>query len=136
MVNGSGIDTRSLRHWAGFVFSGGTAFLVDSGTTAAFVHFAGLDRLSARVIGIAVAMVVAWLLHRRVTFNVSAPRSLNEFARFAVVALSANAVNFAVYAGLLHAFPAMHYLIALVIATGVATALSYLGFRFGVFRRP
>lgn len=133
---GGGADLRSLRHWGGFLFSGGTAFLVDAGTTTLLVHFAGLDRFLARIIGIAVAMVVAWLMHRRVTFNVSAPRSLAEFLRFAVVALSANALNFAIYSLLLIVFPAIHYLVAIVIATGVATVFSYVGFRLGVFRRP
>jgi putative flippase GtrA len=74
-------------------------------------------------------------MHRRVTFNVSAPRSLREFLRFAGVALTANALNFAIYSLLLIALPHLNYLVALVIATAVATAFSYLGFRFGVFRR-
>jgi putative flippase GtrA len=124
-----------LRHWGGFVFSGGTAFLVDAGLTFVFVHFVGLDRFLARALAIAIAMVVAWLMHRRVTFNVSAPRSLREFLRFAGVALTANALNFAIYSLLLIALPHLNYLVALVIATAVATAFSYLGFRFGVFRR-
>lgn len=130
-----GAELRSLRHWGGFIFSGGTAFLVDAGTTALLVHFAGLDRFLARIIGIGVAMVVAWLMHRRVTFNVSTPRSLAEFLRFSTVALAANALNFAIYSLLLIAFPAIHYLVAIVIATGIATVFSYLGFRLGVFRR-
>jgi putative flippase GtrA len=128
-------ELRSPRHWGGFILSGGTAFLVDAGTTAVFVHFIGLDRYLARIIGIAVAMVVAWLMHRRVTFNVTAPRSLAEFLRFSAVALTANALNFAIYSLLLLALPQVHYIVAIVIATGIATAFSYLGFRLGVFRR-
>ena len=128
-------ELRSLRHWGGFLFSGGTAFLVDAGVTALFVHLVGLDRFRARIVGIAVAMVVAWLLHRRVTFNVTAPHSLAEFLRFSTVALAANALNFAIYSLLLILFPTIHYLIAIVIATGVATIFSYVGFRLGVFRR-
>lgn len=128
-------ELRSLRHWGGFLFSGGTAFLIDAGMTFLLVHVAGLDRFLARAIAIGIAMVAAWLLHRRVTFNVSAPHSLAEFLRFSTVALAANALNFAIYSLLLIVFPAIHYLIALVIATGVATIFSYAGFRFGVFRR-
>jgi putative flippase GtrA len=131
----TGVDYRSLRHWGGFLLSGGTAFLVDAGVTTVGVH-AGLNRFAARLVGIALAMVVAWLMHRRVTFNVSAARSWSEFLRFAVVALSANALNFAVYSLLLLLFPAVHFLVALVIATAVATAFSYIGFRLGVFREP
>jgi len=130
------VSVGALRHWGGFIVSGGTAFVVDAGTTALLVHFVGLDRFLARIIGIAIAMVVAWLMHRRVTFNVSAPRSLAEFLRFSAVALSANALNFTIYSLLLIAFPAIPYLIAIVIATAVATVFSYAGFRLGVFRRP
>src|SRR5665213_3366730 len=119
MVNNSPsrTDLRSLRHWGGFVFSGGTAFLVDAGVTGALVHFVGLDRFTARIIGIAIAMVVAWLMHRRISFNVTTARSWNEFLRFATVALSANALNFAVYSLILLVFPRTYYLVALVIAT-------------------
>ncbi len=51
----------------GFVLSGGTAFVVDAGITLLLAHL-GLNRFAARILGIAVAMVVAWLMHRRVTF--------------------------------------------------------------------
>ena len=138
MVNNSPsrTDLRSLRHWGGFVFSGGTAFLVDAGVTGALVHFVGLDRFTARIIGIAIAMVVAWLMHRRISFNVTTARSWHEFLRFATVALSANALNFAVYSLILLVFPRTYYLVALVIATAIATTFSYTGFRMGVFRRP
>jgi putative flippase GtrA len=127
--------TSGARHWGGFVLSGGTAFVIDAGVTTLFVHL-GVDRFSARVVGIAVAMVAAWLMHRRVTFDMHTARSWGEFLRFAAVALGANIVNFAAYSVLLLAFPALHYFAAIVIATAVATVLSYLGFRLGVFREP
>ena len=80
-------------------------------------------------------MVFAWLMHRNVTFAVTAPPSLSEFARFAAVAGSANALNYAIYAAILLVWPAVPPLAAQVVSTGIATAASYLGFRFGVFRR-
>lgn len=127
--------TSGARHWGGFVLSGGTAFVVDTATTILLVHF-GLDRFVARLFGIAVAMVVAWLMHRRVTFAMDADASWAEFLRFAAVAASANALNFVVYSLLLLAFPGLVTLAAIVIATAVATVGSYLGFRLGVFREP
>ena len=127
---------RSFRHWGAFLFSGATAFLVDAIVTLGLIEFAGLDRLVARVVAILVAMVVAWLLHRRLSFRVDAPPSLNEFLRFAVVAWSANAINYLVYLGILIVWPATHTLVALVIATIIAAIFSYVGFRFGVFREP
>jgi putative flippase GtrA len=129
------LDYRSLRHWGGFLFSGGSAFLVDLGINLGLIHLAGLDPFLSRLISIACAMVWAWLMHRRVTFAVAAPPSLGEFARFAAVAGSANALNYAVYAAILLVWPAVAPLAAQIVSTAIATAASYLGFRFGVFRR-
>lgn len=127
---------RSFRHWGGFLFSGGVAFLVDTIVTLGLVHLAGLDRFMARVVAILVAMVVAWLLHRRLTFRVSAPPSLTEFLRFAGVAWTANAINYLVYAGILILWPATVIIVALIASTLIAAIFSYVGFRFGVFRQP
>ncbi len=126
---------RSFRHWGGFLFSGGSAFVIDAGINTGLIHFAGLNPFVSRLISIACAMVWAWLMHRRVTFAVTAPPSLGEFVRFAAVAGGANALNYAVYAGILLAWPAVPPLAAMIISTAIATAASYLGFRFGVFRR-
>ena len=123
-----------MRHYAGFIISGGSAFVVDAGITTGLIAFAAFDPFTARIAGILVAMVVAWLMHRRLTFNVSAPPSLAEFTRFATVAWSANLLNYAIYAILLVLVIAMPPFIALVISTGVAMVFSYLGFRLGVFR--
>jgi putative flippase GtrA len=125
-----------FRHWGGFLVSGGTAAAVDAAITLALVHLGGLDPFSARLAAILVAMVVAWLLHRRLTFAVTTAPSLREFLRFAAVAWSANILNYAVYAGILLAWPGTPPLAAIVIATGFAAVFSYLGFRFGVFRQP
>lgn len=130
-------DTRHWsRHWGGFLASGGTAAIVDAAITLALVYWAHVDRFLARFIAIAIAMVVAWLMHRRFTFAVAAPPSLREFLHFAAVAWSANALNYAIYVATLLIFPALPTLAVIIFSTGVATVASYLGFRFGVFRRP
>lgn len=128
--------TRSFRHWGGFLVSGATAAAVDAAITVALVHVARLDPFSARLVAILIAMVVAWLMHRRLTFAVAAPPSLKEFLRFAAVAWSANALNYAIYAGILLVWPETLPLVALAIATGIAAVFSYVGFRFGVFPTP
>jgi len=69
-----------LRHYAGFLASGSVAFLIDASVTTLLIHFAGFDPFTARIAGVLVAMVAAWLMHRRFTFNVSAPpRSTRQF---------------------------------------------------------
>ncbi len=124
---------RNARHWLGFLGSGGTAFIVDAGITLALTQ-AGVNPFVARIIAIMLAMVVAWLMHRRFTFQVAAPPSMAEFLRFAAVAWSANALNYGIYALLLLALPALWPLAAMAASTGVAMIFSYLGFRLGVFR--
>ncbi len=133
--DGRPLDYRSFRHWGGFIFSGGSAFLVDAAINTGLIHFVGLSPFVSRLISIGCAMVFAWAMHRRVTFAVAAPPSLGEFARFVTVAGGANALNYLIYAGILLAWPATWPFAALVVSTGIATAASYLGFRFGVFRR-
>jgi putative flippase GtrA len=135
MTGGNGVDYRSARHWGGFLLTGGSAFLVDAGLTWLLIRL-GLNPFSARAIAIAAAMVFAWLMHRRVTFNVAAPPTAGEFVRFAAVAGSANALNYAIYALILLTRPETLPLVALVVSTAIAACVSYLGFRFGVFRRP
>ena len=134
MSREGGVDYRSVRHWGGFLFTGGSGFVIDAGITTGLIHFAGLDPFSSRLIGIAVAMVFAWAMHRRVTFNVAAPPSVGEFARFVGVAGSANALNYGIYALILLVWPQTWPLAALVVSTAIAACASYAGFRFGVFR--
>ena len=126
---------RSFRHWGGFLFSGGSAFVVDAAINLALIHLAGFNPFVSRLISISCAMVWAWLMHRRVTFAVAAPPSFGEFVRFAAVAGSANALNYAIYAAILLVWPAVAPLAAQIVSTAVAMVASYLGFRFGVFRR-
>ena len=136
MAREGGIDYGSFRHWGGFLFTGGSAFLVDAGLTTGLIHFVGLDPFTSRLIAIACAMVFAWLMHRRVTFNVAASPSAGEFVRFVTVAGSANALNYAIYALILLVRPVTPPLAALVVSTAIAACFSYAGFRFGVFRQP
>ena len=136
MAGATGVDYRSLRHWGGFLVSGGTAFLVDASITGSLIHFAGFDPFSSRLVAMSCAMVVAWLLHRRLTFNVPERPSLREFGRFVSVAITANILNYGVYALILLVQPAIPPLLAIVLSTAVAMVVSYLGFRLRVFRRP
>lgn len=122
-----------VRHGPGFVASGLIAFSVDALVLLALTR-SGVDPFSARVVAIAIAMVAAWLSHRRLTFAVAVPPSLTEFARYAVVASGAAAVNYAIYAALLLVWRGLPPLAALFAATATSMCVSYVGMRFGVFR--
>ena len=142
------IDHRSFRHWGGFIFSGLTAFVVDFAVTETMSRYLGLEANIANLIGILCATVVAWLMHRRISFNVPDPPSWREFGRFFVVASGANAASWLSDALFLWLIPVLHLdavlrpmipvstlEIAFVTSRTVGGALSYIGFRFAVFRR-
>jgi putative flippase GtrA len=124
-----------VRHGGGFLVSGLIAFSIDALVLWLLTRWAGLDAFSGRLVAIGLAMVAGWLSHRRLTFNVSVPPSFAEFGRYAAVAWTAAALNYAVYAAILLVRPGVSPLMALVAATVVAMSFSYLGMRFGVFRQ-
>lgn len=123
------------RHGAGFVVSGLIAFATDAAVLAVLTRGLGTDPFLARIAAIFVAMIAGYFAHRRLTFAVAAPPSLAEFGKFAGVASGAALLNYVIYAGLLLTIDGMEPLVALVIASGVAMAASYVGYRFGVFRK-
>lgn len=124
-----------LRHYGGFLLAGLLALLTD-GTLLLLLMRAGWHPLLARPVAIALAMVVSWLVNRSVTFAMKSRPSWREYARFAAVSWTAQAVNYAVFGAILIAWPATSALRALVLASLVAMFVSYFGFRFGVFDTP
>lgn len=123
-----------LRHYGGFVLAGCLALATDALILQGLHVGLGLTPFLARIPAIACAMIVSWLVNRTVTFASADPPSLREFAKFAAVSWFAQAVNYAVFAAILLALPGISPLAALVTASLVAMFVSYLGFRFGVFR--
>jgi len=121
-----------MRHYGGFVMAGLLALTTDGLILEGLRGF-GWHPLLARPFAIAIAMVVSWLVNRRITFAMSSPPSLGEYARFAAVSWSAQFVNYLAFATILVARPATHPLVALVLASLMAMFVSYFGFRYGVF---
>jgi putative flippase GtrA len=124
------------RHIAGFIISGGLAFLVDVAVAKTLHGLVGWPWPMSRLLAIACAMVVAWACHRRLTFAVQTAPTLAEFGRYAGVAWSAAAVNYAVFLTVLWLLPSLDATIGIGVASVVAMAYSYLGMRFGVFGKP
>jgi putative flippase GtrA len=122
-----------LRHGAAFLLAGGTAFAVDAAVLALLTAVFGVHPIPARVVGIALAMVAGWLMHRTFTFAVPTPPSLPEFLRYASVAWAAAAVNYAVFVLILVARSGTHPLVALLLSSIVAMVFAYVGMRFAAF---
>ena len=127
---------NALNQGLRFLLSGGLAFATDAAVLTLLTRGVGLDPYSARIVAICCAMLVGFFAHRHISFSVGTAPTLAEFTKFLSVAMSASLINYAVYAAALFFHPATEPLVALVAATAVAMGYSYLGYRFGVFRKP
>lgn len=124
-----------LKHAAGFLVSGIAAFVTDTGVTKLIGWLTAWPWAACRIVGIAAAMVVSWACHRRLTFAMTAPPSLSEFARYVALAWTTAALNYAVFLVVLWFNPSIDTTIAIAISSLVAMVYSYLGMRIGVFNR-
>lgn len=121
-----------FRHYGGFLLAGLLALTTD-GLILESLMLVGWHPLAARPIAIAIAMVVSWLVNRRVTFAAPGRPSWREYTRFAAVAWSSQVVNYAAFVIILIVRPATPPLLALVLASSIAMFVSYFGYRYGVF---
>ena len=94
---------------------------------------AGIGHVVARAISLSVATLATWALNRQFTFGESGRRAGIELGRYALVALVAQSVNFAVFVALTAIWPALNHSIAAVIGAVIATGFSYTGQRFFTF---
>ncbi|MCY7326430.1 MAG: GtrA family protein [Microbacteriaceae bacterium] len=121
---------------ARFVVIGGINTIVAYGLFAAFEAAFGGRYLLSLLLSYLVATMLAFVLHRRVTFAVSGRASLvADFLRFEsvyVVMLAANAVLLPVLVELA-GWSSLAAQAAIIVVT---TIVSYLGHKFFSFRRP
>jgi putative flippase GtrA len=89
----------------------------------------------SRIISIAFAMVATWILNRAFTFGPSDRPVAEEGARYGAVAIAVAGFNWLLYSTLVILIPTIGPLGALIVASGVAMALSYLGYSRAVFAR-
>lgn len=134
-MTGAPVRSAIANHGPGFVAAGLIALGVDAAVLT-LLTAVGAGPFAARVISILTAMIAAFFAHRRLTFAVTTPPTWTEFARFLAVAWTASAVNYAIYALVLIAWPQTLPVIALIAATAVSMGVSYFGMRLGVFRNP
>ncbi len=127
------MSQKALFQFGRFAFVGGLGFLIDACITLALIG-RGIDPFTARIVAIALAMMVNWRLHRAVTFGASDTSQATEGIRYFTVALLAAGLNYAIYVALLLFVPFITPLMAIIIAIGTVTALTFLGYRNLVFR--
>jgi putative flippase GtrA len=119
-----------------FLGVGGLGLITDLAIfTFAIAH--GLPPLVARLISLGMATLVTWRLNRALTFDRSGRRQADEAMRYAVVAATAQAVSYAVFAVLIMTVLAAAPQLAVVIGAAAGALVSYSGQMLFAFRpRP
>lgn len=123
--------TRFLR----FLVIGTIGFVVDAGVLGLLLLSTPLGVYAARLVSIAAALLATWLLNRVITFGPSSRPVAVEGARYGGVGIATSAVNYVAYSGFLWAMPDTPVIVALVLASIVALAFSFLGYSRLVFDR-
>jgi len=123
-----------------FAAVGAFGFVVDAGLTYLLVR-AGLDPLVARLPAFAVATVINFALNRTLTFAATRTPLIRAFVRYCMVCGAGLAVNWSAYALALAGanwlgLPTPDYTLPVFIAfgTGVATFVTFFGFKLFAFR--
>ena len=127
------MNIRALlaREQVRFLIVGGVNTAVGYGFFALFLLFSGY--LASLYLSYAVAVSVAFVLHRRFTFRVSGNVAV-DFVRFVGVYVISLAINTAVLPLLVEAV-GLHALVAQAIALVITTVISYVGHKWFSFRR-
>lgn len=114
-----------------FLIVGGLGFFIDAGLTLGLISV-GLLPLLARPPAILAAMAFTWLANRKLTFRMQSAKSMAEALRYGTVALLVALLNYLIYYGL--TLQDVTPFIAIVIATAMATFISYFGYKHFAFK--
>ncbi|MCI1709646.1 MAG: GtrA family protein [Chiayiivirga sp.] len=126
-----------MRQFALFCVAGVFGFVVDAGLVQALVTLGGQDPYLSRVASFLCAMTTTWLFNRRYTFVAGREAGLvTEWTRYALAMLGGFAVNYGVYAAMVHTLPVVQVWPVLGVAAGSVAGLfvNYLSSRHWVFR--
>ncbi|MFZ1681602.1 MAG: GtrA family protein [Rhizobiaceae bacterium] len=125
-----------MKRFTRFAMVGAIGFLVDALVLALLLAATPLGPFLSRIVSIGLAMATTWLLNRALTFGPSGRGTVEEGARYGLVALSVAGFNWLLYSALVVALPAIGPLTALALASAAAMLLSYSGYARLVFSRP
>jgi len=98
--------------------------LIDAGVLTILVRVTSMDPLHARLISMALAISVTWLINRRYAFARTRPIPGHlEYAAYFAIQLVGVGINYAVFALLLRTWPSLTATPVLPAAAGSATAM-------------
>jgi putative flippase GtrA len=116
-----------------FLGVGGLGLITDLAVFTAVIGH-GVHPLLARAVSLAVATLVTWRLNRALTFDRSGRPPAEEAMRYVVVATSAQAVSYAVFAALVVTVFAAIAQLAVIIGAACGALVSYSGQKLFAFR--
>lgn len=124
-----------MRRIVAFLCVGSAGFIADAGVLAGLLALTSLNAFSARLVSVACALCLTWLLNRNVTFGASNRSVAAEGALYGGVGITTSIVNYVIYSATLLALPGTSPLAALVMASIGAMVFSYFGYSRLVFNR-
>lgn len=127
------MNTALVNKFARFAGVGGTGFIIDTGLTLLLIH-RGIDPFTSRVFGILIAMITTWRLNRAWTFGASRTSQTSEGVRYFIVAILAAILSYAIYTALLLSLAGFPPALAIIIAVGTTTLISFFGYSRFAFR--
>lgn len=121
-------DTR--RHLFGFALAGGLGFGADAGVLTLGVVL-GLNPALARVPSFLAAVLVTWVINRRLTFRTAAAPTVREFLHYLAAMALGLAVNYAVFLAVLSISDIARALpvLALIPATAAGMVVNFISAR-------
>jgi putative flippase GtrA len=135
------VQGRIAEQIPAFAAIGLVGYCVDAGITFVGAKYAGLSPELARPPGFLIATIVNFTLNRLITFRHSHAPLFRAFLRYCGVAALGLVVNYAVYSACVVLAPRVGVavtpsILPLFVAagSGVAMALTFVGFRFFAFR--
>lgn len=119
-----------------FAVAGAIGMIVDLSVLRLGIELFGLSPFGARIPAICAAMLTTWLINRNFTFGASGRSIHSEGARYFGVAIIGAVLNYVIYSAILIIAPAGFLPeLATIIAVGVVTVFSFLGYSKIVFRK-
>ena len=140
-VKPAGAHGRIVEQVPAFAAIGVMGYVVDAGITYLGARYLGLSPELARPPGFIVATIVNYFLNRSITFRHAQAPFAGSFVRYWLVASLGLGVNYAVYSACVALAPfagvaVTPAILPLFVAagSGVAMAITFVGFRFFAFR--
>lgn len=123
-----------MRRIISFLVAGGFGFIIDAGLTHLLIVDAGASPFAARIPAILAAMSFTWIYNRTFTFGRSPHSLAKEGLRYWTVGVTSALLNYGIYSLLIHRFPMLQPLAAVILSSLAATVYSFFGYSRFVFR--